>query len=1068
MGKENSSEKNPQGGITRGNFLKISALLGGTALLAGCGVDRDYRRVQGGDVYELAKPENIITSSCHQCSTTCGIKVKVLDGVVTKIDGNPFSPWTTMPHVDYTTPIADAAFIDTGICPKGQSGAQSTYDPYRLVKVIKRDGPRGSNKWKTISFEQALNELTNGGKLFANVPGEENRQVEGLKDICALRDAEVMDDMKKDISGIWAAKDKAAKEALVNAFKEKFKDDLDKMIDPNHPDLGPKNNQLCFMCGRVAGGREHLITRFTKDGFGSINRHGHTTVCQGSMLHAAQATTEQFNPQTGSFSGGAKFYWASDLLNSEFVIFTGSSPFEASFGPPGRVARITEGLDSGRLKMAIVDPRFSKTASKAWKWIPALPGSEGAMALALMGWIIENKRYDATYLTNSNKAAASADGEPTWSNATWLVKLDDSGMPIRLLRGSDIGIDETEFGFDPPIVMSGGQPTAFDPNSTTAPMEGELMVDETVAGHQVKSSLQILWEEASCRTMEEWSEICGVKAEDLIEVAREFTSHGKKAAADFHRGVSQHTNGFYNATAWWNLNMLIGNYDWQGGMLKPAAYDMTGKKANGPFKVEAMKPHALEPFGIMSTRQGATYENTTLFMSEGYPAKRNWFPISDSLYQEIIPSAGDKYPYDIKALFIYMGSPVYVTPAGDQFIKTLSDPEKIPLIISSDIVVGDTSMFADYIFPDLTNLERWEFSGSKPSIPYKSQTLHQPTIAPLTDIVNVFGQEMPISLEAMLLGLAEKLDLPAFGPNGMGEGVPLTHQDNFYLRMVGNLAHGEKADGSDIIPDASDEEINIFLKAREHLPKYIFDADRWRNLVGDDLWPKVVYVLNRGGRFQVASYPDNQLAGNRYGKMLNFFQEKTAAVRNSQTGQLVPGHATYITPCRDIYGNQLDDEKEGYDLKLITYREISRTPPTPGNYWLSPLLPGNSILLNKQDADRIGLEDGDVARITSFSNPEGVWNLQNGQKWPMEGQVSVMQGIRPGVIAFSLGHGHFAYGGVDITIDGQTIKGDKSRVTGINANAAMRVEPNLKNTCLVDTVGGSAVFFDTFVKLEKV
>ncbi|PKH45611.1 molybdopterin oxidoreductase, partial [Dehalococcoides mccartyi] len=65
-------------------------------------------------------------------------------------------------------------------------------------------------------------------------------------------------------------------------------------------------------------------------------------------------------------------------------------------------------------------------------------------------------------------------------------------------------------------------------------------------------------------------------------------------------------------------------------------------------------------------------------------------------------------------------------------------------------------------------------------------------------------------------------------------------------------------------------------------------------------------------------------------------------------------------------------------------------------------------------------------------------------------------------------YGHFAYGGLDITIDGQLIPGETKRTKGVNANAAMRVDPHLKNTCLVDTVGGSAVFYDTKVRLEKV
>jgi hypothetical protein len=86
---------------------------------------------------------------------------------------------------------------------------------------------------------------------------------------------------------------------------------------------------------------------------------------------------------------------------------------------------------------------------------------------------------------------------------------------------------------------------------------------------------------------------------------------------------------------------------------------------------------------------------------------------------------------------------------------------------------------------------------------------------------------------------------------------------------------------------------------------------------------------------------------------------------------------------------------------------------------------------------------------------------------PIVGKVKVIQGIRPGVVAFSLGHGHFAYGGVDMMIDGQMVKGDPRRVRGIHANAAMRVDPYLKNTTLVDSYGGSAVFYDSQVKVVK-
>jgi len=71
------------------------------------------------------------------------------------------------------------------------------------------------------------------------------------------------------------------------------------------------------------------------------------------------------------------------------------------------------------------------------------------------------------------------------------------------------------------------------------------------------------------------------------------------------------------------------------------------------------------------------------------------------------------------------------------------------------------------------------------------------------------------------------------------------------------------------------------------------------------------------------------------------------------------------------------------------------------------------------------------------------------------------------VVAFSLGHGHWAYGASDVVIDGETVEADERRSKGIHANAALRVDPYLGNTCLSDITGGSAVFYDTKVKLVR-
>jgi anaerobic selenocysteine-containing dehydrogenase len=500
-------------------------------------------------------------------------------------------------------------------------------------------------------------------------------------------------------------------------------------------------------------------------------------------------------------------------------------------------------------------------------------------------------------------------------------------------------------------------------------------------------------------------------------------------------------------------------------MVKLSTYDQAGTKEGKPFNIGSLHPRKLSPFGTSLIRHEAKYEESTLF--DDYPAKRPWFPFSSDIYQEIVPSAGDAYPYPIKALFLYMGTPVYSLPAGNTNIDILADVDKIPLFVANDIVIGETSMYADYIFPDLSYLERWEFGGSHPSVVWKVQPVRNPAIAPVPETVTVFGQEMPLSLETMLIGLAEKLSLPGFGPGGFGEGKDLTHPDDLYLPMVANVAFGDKVDGSDAVPDATDEELQLFLDSRRHLSPSVFDAARWQAAVGDEHWRKAVYVLNRGGRFEeFAKAYDGEQVKNKYGTLINLYQEKTATAKNSMTGQHYAGVARYLPAPVDSLGQPVVDD--GYDLRLITYREISHTKSrTIADYWLLGLRPENFILVNKRDAERLGLEDDDLVRVVSASNTEGLWDLKNGHKKPMEGKVKTIEGLRPGVVAFSLGHGHFAYGASDVVVDGETVKADERRAKGVHVNAAMRVDPHLGNTCLSDITGGSAVFYDTQVKLVK-
>ena len=1067
----------------RRRFLRQSAFLGGGLLAAALGGERAAHAVQasilGGSSrptvpYEFGDPEHTIYSVCMNCNTGCGVKVKIQDGLVAKIDGSPYNPWSLFPHLPMASSPDEAAKVDGAICPKGQAAIQTVYDPYRIRRVLKRAGRRGENRWQTISFEQAVQEIVEGGRLFAHVPGEENREVEGLRSIMALTDPGLAKAMAADVKAILDEKDRAKKEELVASFKAKYAANLDVLIDPDHPDLGPKNNQFVMAWGRLKGGRGDLMKRFGA-GFGTVNLHGHTTVCQGSLYFTCKAISEQY--EAGKFTGGQKFYWQADTENARYILFVGANLFEANYGPTNRTVRLTENLATGRTRIAVVDPRFSKLASKAERWLPIKPGEDAALALAIIRWLIENDGYDARFLRAANKAAATANGETSWTNATWLVEIRD-GVPGKFVRAADLGIVEPERRSIPDpkdpsktieyeekffVVLRDGVPVPVDPNDTTTPVEGDLFVDTEIAGVRVKSGLQLLRESAEQHSIEEWCQIAGVDPADAVHVARQLAVHGKQAAVDIHRGPAQHTDGFYSVLAWMSVNMLLGNFDWKGGMVKPTTYAYDGSKG-GVFDLKTV-PGAISTFGISSIRHEVAYEKTTLF--DGYPAKRNWYPLASDVYQEIVPSIGEAYPYPVKALFLYMGTPVYALPAGQTNAAVLTDVEKLPLFFCSDITIGTTSVYADYIFPDLTWLERWEFHGSHPNMPNKVQPVRQPAAAPIPETCTVYGEEMPISFEALLLGLAEWLGLAAFGPNALGEGRDLKRPEDYYLRAVANLAAGEKPDLADAVAPASEREIEIFVAARSHLPRSVFDPERWRRIVGDDLWPRVVTILNRGGRFEEhAKGFDGDRLAHPYGKLLNLYQEKTASYRHSGTGEPYPGVAVYL-PQRDYAGRELTELADGYDLALITHRVITQTKSrTIGNYWLTAIMPENAVLMNPADAARLGLRDGQLVRVESATNPDGVWDLGNGWRKPMVGKLKLTQTIRPGVVSFALGFGHWATGAEDAVIDGVVVPGDPRRRTGIHANAAMWTDPALRHTtCLVDPVGGSVSFYDTKVRI---
>ncbi|RMH85161.1 MAG: molybdopterin oxidoreductase, partial [Actinomyces sp.] len=574
-------------GLSRREFFRTSALVGGAGAAAAAlplAVFSGEAAAKGAHVkgdYLLARPENVLYSTCLQCHVACQIKAKTENGVLAKLTGNPYSPQNYLPHLDDETSPVDAATADGKLCPKGQSGIQTYADPYRVRRVLKRAGERGSNTWTAISFEQFVDEVVSGGQLFADIGDE--RHYPGFAEVIVARDPEVLAALGEDAAKV------AAGEMTVEEFKAAHAEHLDLLIDPDHPDLGPKNNQFVLDNGRIEHGRKEFAKRFTGDALGTVNWFAHTTICEQSH-HIAYS----------ELTGHGTHHLKPDAENAEFIVFWGTGAFTANFGKTPMAEKITTGKVERGLKTAVVDPRLSHDAGKADWWLPIKPGTDLVLAYGIMRWMFENARYNAAYLANANKAAAAAAGESTWTNATHLVKIVD-GRPTALLDAAEIGVgDEGHV-----VVMVDGRPVAVDPDDEETPVVGDLFVSTTIDGIEVASALQLIRDEALSRTLDEVAEITRIPVRQISEVAAELTSHGPRAVVELYRGPVQHTNGFYAGAAVIMLNVLIGNADHKGGLQKGGGHwHEFGGKDGSVYDFADMKPGALKPFGIKITREG--------------------------------------------------------------------------------------------------------------------------------------------------------------------------------------------------------------------------------------------------------------------------------------------------------------------------------------------------------------------------------------------------------------------------------------------------------------------------------
>lgn len=84
----------------------------------------------------------IIKTNCRSCTADCGVLAHVKNNRVIKLEGNP-----------------EFERSEGTLCVKGLSGIHALYNPNRLKYPMQRVGARGENKWKRITWQEAIDKV---------------------------------------------------------------------------------------------------------------------------------------------------------------------------------------------------------------------------------------------------------------------------------------------------------------------------------------------------------------------------------------------------------------------------------------------------------------------------------------------------------------------------------------------------------------------------------------------------------------------------------------------------------------------------------------------------------------------------------------------------------------------------------------------------------------------------------------------------------------------------------------------------------------------------------------------
>ncbi|MBI3064012.1 MAG: molybdopterin-dependent oxidoreductase [Deltaproteobacteria bacterium] len=667
---------------------------------------------------------------------------------------------------------------------------------------------------------------------------------------------------------------------------------------------------------------------------GAGNHCGTAEHLYGALLHASWS--KQPDPDHCRY-----------LLN-----FGTASGFGSYYCVTGMAQRIAEARVRG-MKHVCIDPFLSPSAEKADEWIPIVPGTDGAFAMAVLNVLLhELDIYDGDYLKHH-------------TNAPYLI--GDDGVYVRDAENHQPLI------WDPLL----GAAKPFDsPGISDFALEGEFSVD----GLRARPAFALLKEHLKPFTPE-WAEtITSVPAATIRRVATEFGQEARigstivldgktlpyrPVAVTYFKGAQGHKNALLSCMALELLTEIVGASNVPGGLLGMNSCSLGHPDSDQPKWI----PHAGRD-GLMVT---GYWPNPP----PPYPPKEVKKPETIDL-RAMVPTC----PGSSGALPVVMADPErFKVPykiemnfhVGANHVMTFADPNAIAAAfkdvfqVSFALFLDESTYFSDIVLPAASYLERLshtaDWMSSNSPVGEWCYHVRQPVVETIAERRSVCE---------VILDLAERLEM----------------REEFYalINVMLDLKEPHRIDPSHRF---SWEEIV------DRRYKSLFGEGRglkWFKEHGLLKWPKKVEEVY-WKPFSHARVPIYFEWFKTLGEQVEAMAQKTGIDLDTSAFQPLPEWR----PCRSHRENS-----DGFDLYAIYYKFPMQTfSGTYDNPWLDEVCNierfAYGVAINAETARRKGIEEGDWMEITSVSTGNTV-----------RGRAAVTEGIHPEVIAIAGCGGHWS------------------------------------------------------------